>query len=341
MPSNSVRLFIFTVFLWGMATVSSLALDIPVFARAATSNQSSWYPDREGRSLDWDEKYLFAVGIDSLRQADFGLDLEIRAEERLDSFHPVIHTFLLSWVKNSHSLELGTQNIGLASAYDFARRFVAYHAYDGWLFEATRLNAVGYGYHHGFLDITARLGGNQISRGIALLGIGLTPYNQEISAGIRATVSDSHWHSPSLISNLKLKLDLDAFSHNTDLMMKQVLPHNDRPAREEYALASEIAYRFSPRFSFVAGGLYEEREFAPRRISEFHTALDWSFGKLTLSPCFSSKTLTDSREDSYGALLRWAPLPQVRCDLVYKYETGPYDENRHVFAVQTDLRFDF
>jgi len=137
-----------------------------------------------------------------------------------------------------------------------------------------------------------------------------------------------------------MTLKLDAFTQRADLIVKEVMAHKDRPARQEYALATEIAYQLSSGLGFSAGGLYEEREFAPRRKSEFHTALDWRRGKLSLSPYFATAMVNDNREESYGAILSLRPFPNGNLGLIYKYETGPYDEIRHVIAIQTDLRFD-
>lgn len=317
------------------------AVDVPVFAKAVTSNQCGWYPDRIGRTLDWDEKYLLSLGIDSLRVTPFGLDLEIGVNEQLDGYRPVIETFLLSWEKESHRLELGTRKTGLGKGYRFAERFVSYPAYDSHLFENDRFNSVSYIWKQRSLSAGAALGGNQLSRGMAIANLAYKAFGQEIEADLRATVSDSHWRSPSLIANLRLMIDLGDFSQRVDMMLKEVPAYNHRPKRQEHAFATEIVYRFTSSTDIAVGGLYEERESVPRSRSELHTSIQQSIGVFQVSPGFSSVIVDQGGESSYNLLINWKPVPQSDIGLVYKFQKGPYDEIRHLFAVQTALRFDF
>ena len=273
--------------------------------------------------------------------ASFGLDLEIGVNEQLDGFRPVIETFLLSWEKESHRLELGTRKIGLGKGYRFSGRFVEYPAYEGYLFENDRFNSASYTWTHGNLSAGAALGGNQLSRGMATANLAYNAFGQEIGAGLRATVSDSHWRSPSLIANLRLMIELGAFSQRVDLMFKEVPAYNHRPERQEHAFATEIVYRFTPSTDVAVGGLYEARESVPRSRSELHTSIQQSFGVFQISPGFSSVIVDQGEENSYNLLVNWKPVPQSDIGLVYKYLKGPFDEIRHLFAVQTALRFDF
>jgi len=341
MSLPTLRLICLPVLLAGLFSIRAWAVDIPVFASAATFNQVSWHPDRPGRELGWDEKYLLSAGIDSLRVAKFGLDMEIRTEESLDCLRPVLKTFLLSWNNGPQWVSMGSQVIGIGEAYSFAHRFVSHYAYDAYLFEPARFNALAYGYHRGMLSMEAALGGNQISRGMLKTDFTLKPHGQELSTGIRATVSDARWHSPSLIVNLGWKLDLEKFSHRTDLMWKQVLAHKDQPARKESAFATEFCYQMLTSTGFSVGGTFAEHEFAPRRKSEFYASIHHVLGKISISPGYSSIRMDTEHEDSFNALIGWELNRDFTLGFCYEYGFGPAEDTRHGFAIQTDLRVNF
>lgn len=317
------------------------ALELPVFALASGSYRSSLYPDREGRKLDWEGRYFYSMGIDSLHIEPFTLDLEVESEARLDGYHPVIQTFVLGWQNKGHLLELGTDGIGIGADYWFAQQNIAHYAYDGWLFEAARLNALSYTYSKPCFGARIALGGNQLSLATALAEVVQKSPKHEFNTGLRATVSDTHWRTPSLIASLGYKHNSRAVSIKTDLMAKEVFKEKDRPSRREYAAAGELCYQLSSSFRFMLGAVYELREFAPKKTAELNAGIHYQLRPLILHAVYQISSHDEALLQSAELKLSWPFYERCRIELGYRFNYGPYDEIRHDLLVQSVLRFDF
>lgn len=329
---------IIILFFW-LALSQTGAIELPVFAFIASSNQGSVYPGRTDREYEYTEQYRFGIGTDSLQVAGLSLDFEIRAFNKLDQYIPYIHTFELGWQRDRHKISVGTQSIGIGGSYSFADRDVMHPAFGGWLFESRRFNSVSFIYGSPNKNTSFALGGNQASRLMSKAAIHVQTLCHNLDAGVIANISDPHWHSPSLTTNLHYKYSYKELALKADLMAKKVLPYKDRPQPWEYAAAWEADIPILQTAQLCVASLYEDRAFAPKQRWELHSWFNKELGSLTVSPGYSIYAINSDTIQSLNASLSWKFYQQCRLELIYKHNLDTFAGSHHDLALQTLLYF--
>lgn len=337
MLSLRVLLAIMLLSIWLQPIV---AMELPLWAKAASSYQGTWYPDRQGLDLEWQGKYLFSIGVDSLRYGPLSLNCEIDAREQVDGFVPTLNKLQISWHRERHTITLGTQGIGIGRDYWFTERDVMHPAYQGWMWESTRLHSVDYTFNHSPWQSNLAFGGNQSARAMVNAELEYQTNSHTLGAGIRGSTSDSHWHSPSLIGILKWQHHAPSHDIKADLMAKKVLPHQDKPAREEYAVAGAGVWRFAACWDLLTGAEYQHNEYAPKEFLGLHLALRHQWNAVDIMPIYSWQKLMGESIHSPGLQVNWHFYKECHLGLIYQHHLGPFKESRHALALQADLRFD-
>lgn len=280
-----------------------------------------------------------SLGIHEYRLAEIELDWELKTRNALDEYQPQINVFKLSYHQDHHHFGAGTIPLGFGKDYWMQSRFISHSSPDDYLFELDRFNHFSYAHQFRDLYLESALGGNKLSQGIASLAADYTQANHNIKMDYRATVSDAHWHSPSLISHLGYCYLGTNWELKTLLVHKHVFEYKQRPQRNEYAYAAAGIWKLRKDCELGLGTLYEDRCFPPHHRREYHAYISKAWGKFKVSPGFYGSSVDQNCQANI--LAEYSIFKDMTFGLGYALNKVPKERAYHEFSLQTDLSYRF
>lgn len=314
------------------------ALELPIFIHIEGANALIYHPQREPRSLKWDECYKMDFGFEPIRHCLFDAQLHMQIAQYLDSYQPYIHTMEVGISKDKHRLALGISAIGIAKDY-WQNSLVHYPARGEFLFENQGLNALSYTFMQDNLSLKAALGGNKLSQAISLLQLKYVKALHKLQIDFRSTASDAHWHNPSMISHLGYTHQSSKCMFQADLMHKHVFSYNNKPKRDEYAYAIQASYQLLPQCDLKLATVREHRAYPPANAQEYHITISKKWDKLSISPYLVYRNIDECVRSKL--LAEYELHPQARLGIAYGLNQPKQSKTYHELIIQADLAFAF
>ena len=310
------------------------AIELPFYLSIKGANALIYHPQREPRPLKWDENYQMDIGFDSVEYGACDAELRLQVAQYMHRYQPYIHTLEVGYTRGKHRLALGTNAIGIGKDY-WQNSFLVYPHRNEFLFENNRLNAVSYSYNQEYFNLKAAWGGNKLSQSMSFLGLDY----QGLQIDVRSTASDAHWNNPSLISHLGYSHQCPKLSFKADLMHKYIFVFNDRPSRNEYALAAQASYLLQPECTVSLAAVHEHREYAPFDAQEYHLAISKAWGQVSVSPYLAYRSTDECLQSKLLGVYEF--YPDARVGLAYGLGKPKDSDLYHELILQADLAFGF
>ncbi|MGC9362863.1 MAG: hypothetical protein ACP5F3_08040, partial [Candidatus Syntrophosphaera sp.] len=136
------------------------AIEIPFFAGFYSDNHVSYYPERDIREFDWDEKYRLCFGVDSLLFQNMGFGLKLVSQPNFIHQQILIDSLAMSWFQEDFRITGITRPHGRGRGYFFQELYVADPSYNSYLYDQTRFNGLQATWQPANLEYQGGFGGN-------------------------------------------------------------------------------------------------------------------------------------------------------------------------------------
>ncbi|MFO8145339.1 MAG: hypothetical protein R6T89_06410 [Candidatus Syntrophosphaera sp.] len=331
----------FLVFCLNPAWQSLAAIDIPFFAGFYSDNHVSYYPDRDIREFDWDEKYRLCFGVDSLRWNNMEFNLKLNSQANFIHQQVLIDSLALSWVNGPYTLSGITRPYGIAYGYFFQQLYVSDPSHNSFLYDQTRFKGLEYGWQPSDMGFQAGLGGNVHNQAMGYVAV--SGKNKDLIWMIRldGKARDTHWTTANITPSVSCSYDADIISLHTDTAFKQVFAHEDRQSHQEFFHISETRLNMKNFPGIVICLDFSRREHAPRRRLGLKAALDLKISGFAIIPAYHYINVDDNDIHQLDCLASWNPRPQISFGVYTSYEYPQEDQSRITLGLQSSLRFDF
>lgn len=317
------------------------AVDIPFYAGFYSTNLVNYYPQREGRTFSWDEKYQLACGVDSLRQGYFGLDLELQSRANFTTQQVLIDRLDLSFRKDKLGLVATSRPQGVGEDYFFQQRYVANADFNRYQYAETRFNGLEVNYTGGKLSPCLGLGGNAHNQALGYAGVKIGGTNLNYSLRLDTSARDTHWTSPQVMPSLSVLYRSQAFEFRSDAAWNHVFPRSDVSSKEEYFGSAELSFRPAELPALRLGIRYLDRDHAPRKSIVLYSAAQQNWGNISLSPGFRWQEIDNVTSWQLDLLSQYQIFPENSIGIFAVYEHFTPGQACYRIGLQSSLRLDF
>jgi len=316
------------------------ALDIPFYLSLHTTNLGMYYPDRVGKTVVWDERYIAGFGIESYTVGAFTSRLDIRGEREGDGFEPRIKTLSIAYGKGAWKLAGMTVEAGFGAGYPHIQRYIMDDGFDTFLFDRGRFNGLEARYLQSGYSAGLRIGGNAHNQAMAGLRQSYRFSGGSISLDARISARDTHWNTPSVLPSISGDYTAGQFSIRADAGINLLPAFENEPYRQEVFAASGISVGSVALLQVHLGGQYSRREFYPFEAWRTNFGLEKQVGKLCIAPALDIRGLDDTRLYELSVLGNWKIVRGFEAGMFYKYGFGDDAEKSHSVGLQSSLRLD-
>lgn len=326
-----------------MFALSSIlsALNLPLYVSVATDNHLDWYPNREVKTISWDEKYLFALGLDNLRKGDLALDLRLTSAPDFTQQQVLIDRIDASLHVRNFVLTATTRAQGIGKGYHFQNQYVSSAFYDQFLYAQTRFNGLQVK-HRGKLESLLALGGNVHNQAMASAGINcLKDSSLSWGLSVDASARDTHWNTPQVMPSLLIGFRYAGLHLRSDLAYKHIFPWDGNSLKQEYFASGEALFDTRSLPNLILSATYLFQDHAPKRQLRLQAALEQAWGRFTISPSYSHLESDEEALNRFNTLIAWNFHSENRVSVYYQYDGQTQNQARHSFGVQSSLRLDF
>ncbi len=317
------------------------SVEIPFFAGFHSDNHVSYYPEREIREFDWDEKYRLCFGVDDLRYKNFGASLKLSSRANFIQQQVLIDSLELSWIQEDLVISGISRPQGIGSGYFFQQLYVANPAHNAFLYDQTRYNGLQSAWLAPRARFVAGLGGNTHNQAMGYLAASGEKGDLAWFARLDGKTRDIHWTTANFVPSAGISYRTDRFHLRTDMAYKYVFAHEDRQSHQEFFHVSEARLDMKNLPEIILSLVLRNREHSPKRTLEANAGLQFRLSSFALVPAYHYSNCDEAKIHKLDFLASWNPRPQVILGLYSSYEYPQKDQNRFTLGLQSSLRLDF
>ena len=318
-----------------------MALNIPFIAGFSSDGHLDWYPDRDSRKYNWNDKYIVTLGVDNLRYNDLELSFMLSNRAEFTDQQILMESIELQYHLNNWSITGKSALQGIGKDSFFSQLYVSDANYNRYKFMQTRFNGIEGRYENGAFSTFLALGGNPHNLTMSYLGIQYA--NPGIRFGVRtdASVRDIHWDGPKIMPSVSALFKNRRIRMQVRIAGNHVFKYNGHPARNEYFANTELQFELCKNIVFVCAAEMQQQEHAPLSCTTLETGVITRIAPLEFIPNTRWQLIDESEVLRIGFLAKYLLSDHNSIGLYFNNLIPDAGHNCLETGLQSSLYFSF
>lgn len=320
---------------------ATMALNIPFIAGFSSDGHLNWYPDRDSRKYNWNDKYIVTLGVDNLRYKDLELSFMLSNRAEFTDQPILLESIELQYHLNNWSITGKSALQGIGKDSFFSQLYVSDANYNRYTYMQTRFNGIEGRYEKGAISTCLALGGNPHNLTMYYLGIQYTVSGFMFGFRTDASVQDIHWDGPHIMPSVSAQYKNRRIRMQTSIAGNHVFEYNEHPSRNEYFANAELQIELGRYVGFVCAAEKQQQEHAPLSSTTLETGVIARIAPLEFIPNTRWQLIDDSEILRIGFLAKYLLSDHNSIGLYFNNLIPDAGHNCLETGLQSSLYFSF
>ncbi len=282
-----------------------MALNIPFIAGFSSDGHLDWYPSRNSRKHNWNDKYIITLGVDSLRYRDLEFSFTLSNQAEFTDQPMLLENIELKYHLDNWSITGKSAFQGIGEGSFFSQLYVSDANYNRYMYMQTRFNGIEGRYNQDRISTFLGLGGNPHNLAMSYLGIQYSGSGFGFGFRTDASVKDVHWDGPRITPSVFAFYKDKRIRMQTGIAGNHVLKYNKHPARNEYFANAELQVELGRYVGFVCAAERQQQKHAPLSSTTLENGFITRLGSLEFIPNTRWQLIDNSEVLRIGFLAKY------------------------------------